>query len=171
MPVLFSDGDTKISQAEYELLKLEDPLETQKQQLNRLMGRDVNTPFQVDPMSVADVAVPDLEEACARALASRPEILETRLRVEQAILGRKIANADRIPDIGLSATAIETVNLSNVLPNSFIGAGIQMNWDVFDWRRKRRKVDEACRWRIPESRGYGCLTESPVTLLHSERLV
>lgn len=133
----------QLAQAEYELLKLEDPLETQKQQLNRLMGRDVNTPFQVDPMSVADAAVPDLEEACARALASRPEILEARLRVEQAILGRKIAKADRIPDIGLSATAIETVNLSNVLPNSFIGAGIQMNWDVFDWGRKRRKVDEA----------------------------
>lgn len=133
----------QLAQAEYELLKLEDPLETQKQQLNRLMGRDVNTSFEVDPLSVADPAVPDLEEACTRALASRPEILEARLRVEQAILGRKIANADRIPDIGLSATAIETVNLSNVLPKRLIGAGIQMNWDVFDWGRKRRKVDEA----------------------------
>src|SRR5215469_4380620 len=83
----------QLAQAEYELLKLEDPLETQKQQLNRLMGRDVDTPFETDPLSVADAAVPDLEEACARALASRPEILEARLRVEQAMLGRKIVNA------------------------------------------------------------------------------
>ncbi|HKW62898.1 MAG TPA: TolC family protein [Candidatus Acidoferrum sp.] len=133
----------QLAQAEYDLLKLEDPLETQKQQLNRLMGRDVNTPFEVDPLSVADAAVPDPQEACARALASRPEILQARSRVEQAKLGRKIANADRIPDIGLSATAVETVNLSNILPNSFVSAGIQMNWDVFDWGRKRKKVEEA----------------------------
>jgi len=86
---------------------------------------------------------PDLEEACARALASRPEIRQARLRVEQARLGRKIANADRIPDIGLSATVLETVNLSTTLPETFIGAGIQMNWDVFDWGRKRKKVNEA----------------------------
>lgn len=133
----------QLAQAEYELLKLEDPLQTQKQQLNRLMGRDVNTPLEVDALSVADAAAPDIGEACTQALASRPEILEARLRVEQAKLGRRIANADRIPDIGISATAIETVNLSTVLPNSFIGAGIQVNWEVLDWGRKRKKVDEA----------------------------
>ena len=133
----------QLAQAEYELLKLEDPLQTQKQQLNRLMGREVNTPFEADPLSVTGADAPDLEDACARALASRPEIRQARLRVEQARLGRKIANADRIPDIGLSATALETVNLSTTLPERFIGAGIQMNWDVFDWGRKRRKVDEA----------------------------
>ena len=115
----------ELARAEYELLKLEDPLQTQRQQLNRLMGRDVNTPFEVDPLSVADAAAPDLEEACARALASRPEILQGRLRVEQAMLGRKIANAERIPDVGLSATAIETVNLSNVLPNRLLAPGFR----------------------------------------------
>lgn len=133
----------QLAEAEYEQLKLEDPLETQKQQLNRLMGRDVTTPFEVDPLSVAEAAGPDLHEACARTLASRPEILQARLRVEQATLGRKIANADRIPDVGLTAFAVEAVNLSSLFPSSFSGAGIQVNWDVFDWGRKRRRVDEA----------------------------
>ena len=133
----------QLAQAEYELLKLEDPLQTQKQQLNRLMGREVNTPFEVDPLSVIAAEAPDLEEACERALASRPEVLLARLKAQQATLGRKIANADRIPDVGLSATAVDTVNLSNILPDRLITAGIQMNWDVFDWGRKRKKVDEA----------------------------
>ena len=133
----------QLAQAEYELLKLEDPLQTQKQQLNRLMGREVNTPFEVDPLSVIAAEAPDLEEACERALASRPEVLLARLKVQQAMLGRKIANADRIPDVGLSATVVDTVNLSNILPDRLITAGIQMNWDVFDWGRKRKKVDEA----------------------------
>ena len=132
-----------LAQAEYELLKLEDPLQTQKQQLNRAMGRGVNTPFEVDLLSVTEAEVPDLDEACARALATRPELLLARLRVQQATLGRKIANADRIPDVSLSATVVDTVNLSNILPNRLITAGIQINWDVFDWGRKRKKVDEA----------------------------
>ena len=133
----------QLSQAEYELLKWEDPLQTQKQQLNQLMGREVNTPFGVDLLSVSEAEAPDLDEACARALASRPEILLARLKVQQATLGRKIANADRIPDVSLSATVVDTVNLSNVLPDRLITAGIQVNWDIFDWGRKRKKVDEA----------------------------
>ncbi len=133
----------QLAQAEYELLKVEDPLQTQKQQLNRAMGRGVNTPFEVDPLSVAAAEAPDLDAACARALASRPEILLARLKVQQATLGRKIANADRIPDVSLSATVVDAVNLSNILPNRLITAGIQVNWDVFDWGRKRKKVDEA----------------------------
>ena len=133
----------QLAQAEYELLKLDDPLQTQKQQLNLLMGRDVNTLFEVDLLSVTKAEMPDLDEACARALATRPEILMARLKAQQAILGRKIANADRIPDVSLSATVVDTVNLSNILPNQLITAGIQINWDVFDWGRKRKKVDEA----------------------------
>ena len=133
----------QLAQAEYELLKLEDPLQTQKQQLNRAMGRGVNTPFEVDLLSVTKAEVPDLDEACARALAARPEILLARLKAQQATLGRKIANADRIPDVSLSATVVDTVNLSNILPNRLITAGIQVNWDVFDWGRKRKKIDEA----------------------------
>jgi len=137
------NAQAQLAQAEYELLKLEDPLQTQKQQLNQLMGRGVNTPFEVDLLSVTEAEVPDLDEACARALASRPEILLARLKVQQATLGRKIASADRIPDVGLSATVVDTVNLSNILPDRLITAGIQVNWDVFDWGRKRKKVDEA----------------------------
>src|SRR5215831_2207715 len=44
----------QLAQAEFELLKLEDPLQTQKQQLNRLMGREVDTPFELDAMSVIE---------------------------------------------------------------------------------------------------------------------
>src|SRR4030095_1316817 len=64
----------RLSQAEFELLKLEDPLQTQKQQLNRLMGHDPDTPFDVDPLSAVGFELPQLAEARARAMESRPEI-------------------------------------------------------------------------------------------------
>src|SRR5262249_54724691 len=50
-------ADAQLAQARYELLKLDDPIQSQKQQLNRLMGRDVQTPFLVDPPTVPN-AVP-----------------------------------------------------------------------------------------------------------------
>src|SRR5215467_11159424 len=132
----------QLTEAEYQLLKLDDPLQTQKQQLNRLMGRDVETPFEVDPLSAADSSLPDLKEACAKALESRPEIRLAKLQLEKATLARRIASAERIPDISLSATSLVTVNLSSALPSNVSGVGVQMNWDVFDWGRKRKQVAE-----------------------------
>jgi outer membrane protein TolC len=133
---------TQLADAEYQLLKLEDPLQTQKQQLNRLMGRDVDTPFEVDPLSLSDLELPNLKEACAKAVEMRPEIRLAKLQVQKANLDRRIANAERIPDVSLSATTLTTANLSNALPSNLSGVGVQMNWDVFDWGRKRNLVDE-----------------------------
>ena len=135
----------QLAQAEYELLKLEDPVQTQKQHLNRLMGRDVDTPFEVDPLSAANFDLPDLAEACAGAMESRPEIRLARLKVQKANLARRIANAERIPEVSLSATTLATANLSNELPSNLSFVGIQVNWDVFDWGRKRKQVEEKHR--------------------------
>jgi len=132
----------QLAQAEYELLKLDDPLQTQKQQLNRLMGRDVDTPFELEALSATDSTLPDLKQACAQALESRPEIRLAKLELEKATLARRIASAQRIPDISLSATSLVTVNLSSALPSNVSGVGVQMNWDVFDWGRKRKQVQE-----------------------------
>jgi outer membrane protein TolC len=132
----------QLAQAEYDLLELDDPLQTQKQQLNRLMGRDVDTPFEVDPLTTASGELPDLKEACVKALEFRPEVRLARLQVQKATLARRLANAERIPDVSLSATALSTVNLSSSLPSNLSGVGVQMNWDVFDWGRKRKQVEE-----------------------------
>ena len=34
------------------------------------------------------------------------------------------------------------MNLSQVLPNRLSVVGVQVNWDVFDWGRKRKQVEE-----------------------------
>jgi outer membrane protein TolC len=132
----------QLAGAEYELLKLDDPLETQKQSLNRVMGRDVNTPFEVDPMSAVDFELPSLEDACARAIALRPEVRLAQLQVEKAGLARRIKSAERIPDLSLSFTSLATSNLTNALPRRLSGIGIQASWDVFDWGKKRDQLDQ-----------------------------
>jgi outer membrane protein len=132
----------QLAQAEYELLKLDDPLQTQKQQINRLMGRDPDTPFDVDLSSAVDFELPQLQEARARAIESRPEIRLAKLQVRKAELDRRIKNAERIPDVSFSLTTLATANLSNALPRNLSGVGIQLNWDVFDWGRKRNQLQE-----------------------------
>jgi outer membrane protein len=135
------DVDAQLAEAKYELLKLNDPVETHKQQLNRLMGRDVDTPFDVDPSGLAGEERLSLEDAYARALESRPEIRLLRLQVRKAELDRRVKSAERIPDVSLSLTALKTVNFSSVLPSSFSSVGVQATWDVFDWGRKRMEVE------------------------------
>lgn len=136
------DVKAQLVQAEFALLKIEEPLETQKEQLNRLMGKDPDTPFEVDPLRPIDFELPELKRAYARALESRPEIRLARLQVKKAELDRKLKNAERIPDVSLALTAAGTANLSNVLPNRLAIIGVQLNWDVNDWGRKRKQVEE-----------------------------
>ncbi len=130
----------QLAQAEYELLKMDDPIQTQKEQLNRLMGRPVDTPFEVDPSSAATVDLMSLQDAYAEALASRPEIHLARIQQRKADLERRIKSAERIPDVSFSVIGLKTVNFSSVLPNSLSSVGIQASWDVFDWGRKRQQI-------------------------------
>jgi outer membrane protein len=131
----------QIEQAELDLLKLDDPIQTQKAQLNRLMGRDVDAPFEVDPASAVEIGLVPLQEARAQALASRPEVRLARLQVQKADLDRRLKSAERIPDVSLSFNALRTVNFSSVLPNNVTSVGLQVSWDVLDWGRKRKQLE------------------------------
>jgi len=131
----------QLAQAKYELLKLDDPIQSQKQQLNRLMGRDVDAPFDVDPASVSEIQQVSLDEAYAMALESRPEMRSARLNLRKTELERRIKSAERIPDVSLSVTGFKTANFSSVLPNNISSVGLQATWDVFDWGRKRQEID------------------------------
>lgn len=135
------NADAQLAQARYEVLKLTDPIQTQRQQLNRLMGRDIDTPFDVDPSSAAGVEPPTQNGAYELALASRPEIRLARLQLRKAELDRRVKNAERMPDISLALSALKTANFSSVLPDSLSSVGVQATWDVFDWGRKRRELE------------------------------
>jgi outer membrane protein len=136
------DVKAQLVQAEFALLKLQDPLETQKQQLNRLMGRHPEPPFEVDPLTATDFEMPDLKEAYAKAIESRPEIRLARLQVKKAELDHRLKRAERIPDVSLTMTNVATVNLSPILPNRLSVVGVQVTWDVYDWGRKRKQAEE-----------------------------
>jgi outer membrane protein len=132
----------QLVQAEYELLRMDDPIQTQKEQLNRLMGRPIDAPLEIDVPSMLERAPTSLTDAFAEALMSRPEVRLAKVQQRKTQLERRLASAERIPDVSFSLLALRTINFSSVLPNSVSSVGVQATWDVFDWGRKRKELEK-----------------------------
>ncbi len=142
------DVQTRFAKAEYEVLTLMNALSAQKEQLNNLLGRDVRTEFDLaEAVETAQGTIREtnLVEARKRALEQRPEIREARLRLQQATLDRRAKKSEFIPDVSLTFNHVATFNYSNFVPRSVTGVGVQVEWEVFDWGRKKKEVAEKTR--------------------------
>ena len=138
------DADLSVARAEQRHLALGHTRETQVEQLNRLLGRKLDTPVALAPVAESAPADEDLETLVARALDARPEIREARLRVEQAQLDLRSKVAERIPDVSLTLSYITFVNV-DVLPRNLGSIGVQVSWEPFDWGRRAREAKVKAR--------------------------
>jgi outer membrane protein TolC len=158
------DVQTKVAKAEYEVLTLNNSLSAQKEQLNHLLGRNITTEFSVtEGLEIAQAAMREtnLVEARKRALEQRPELREARLRLQQANLDRRAKKSELIPDVSLTVNTVTTANYSNFVPRNVNGVGIQVEWEVFDWGRKKHELAEKKR----------VIEQADNTVLETESLV
>ncbi len=93
------DIQTRIAETDQNELTLENRLASGKEQLNQLLGRDVRTDFDLEPVALAAEMDVDLSEAHRSALEHRPEIRQARLRHTQAEWDMKAKKAEYIPDL------------------------------------------------------------------------
>jgi outer membrane protein TolC len=135
---------TRLARSEYDALSLRNQLATQKEQLNQLLGREVNAEFSVSPVEAASYYEVDLASARARAIDQRPEIREARLNVRNADLDRRIKKSEYIPDVSLSFNSVMTANI-NFVPRQASSVGVALSWEPFDWGRKKRELAEKAR--------------------------
>lgn len=157
---------TRAAKAEFEVLVLNNSLSAQKEQLNHLLARDVRTEFSVsDGLEAAQAAAreTDLLEARKRALERRPEIREAQLRLQQANLDKRAKKSEFTPDVSLTFHTTTTINYSKFVPRNANGIGIQVEWEVFDWGRKKREIAEKDR-TIAQADNALLETESKVLL-------
>ena len=133
---------TRLAKAEYEAVDLTNRLATQKEQLNKLLGRDVLTEFTVSPVADATVIECDIPAARRRALEQRPELSEARLKVEQAKLDKRLKKSEYIPDVSVGFTWLTLRNFDEVVPKNIASVGVVMSWEPFDWGRKKRQLAE-----------------------------
>lgn len=136
---------TRYAKAEYDALNLRNTLATQKEQLNHLMGRDIRAEFILNAVPEATSFENNLTAARTRAIEQRPEVQEARLKIKQAELDRRIKKSEFIPDVGLGLTYISPLNLNSIVPKTIATFGVTFSWEIFDWGKKRRDLDEKNR--------------------------
>jgi outer membrane protein TolC len=133
---------TRLAKTETEELTVGNQLTTLKEQLNQLVGRDIRTEFRVSAIPEPSLFETDLAAARTRALDQRPEIREARLRVQQAELDKRVKKSEYIPDVSLAVTYASPRNFDKYIPKNFAAVGVAVNWEVFDWGRKKHQLAE-----------------------------
>jgi outer membrane protein len=142
--VLESDSlsvNSKLKQQRYQLLIAQDAFELQKQNLNRLLGRDLRTPFSVEMQPFGELAEWDLETARKQALEQRPELREARVQTKIAQMDVRRERAKYIPDLSAQVGYLGFENV-NFLPQNAGSAGFVLQWQPFDWGYKKHRIRE-----------------------------
>jgi len=134
------DVKTRLAKNELDALKLEDALATQKEQLNALLGRDLATEFTVSRAPEAELVSFDLAQAQSAALSQRPEIRQARLKLAHAEAERRSKRSEFIPDVSLTFSNTTPINYSSSLPKNITSVGIALDWEIFDWGRKKHEL-------------------------------
>lgn len=136
------DTQAKLAKANHDALKQKNTLLSEKERLNELLGRDVETPFKVTAdLRAADSPI-DLVDAQAQALKQRPEAREARLKLEQAQTELDIKKSAYLPDVDLKATYTKTAN-TELIPDENFFVGVVARWEFFDWGRRSDEVSKA----------------------------
>jgi outer membrane protein TolC len=136
--------DARLLKSRYELSAAENRLATEREVLNDLLGRDLEARFRVEPILELDASDLTLDSARQRASESRPELRQAVLREQQADYERRIAKADYIPNVSLSVRYLGFYNYE-VLPRHVAVAGVFVNWEPFDWKRRSNQVAEKAK--------------------------
>lgn len=132
---------TKLAQEEYSLLQDQDKLQSAKEVLNNLLGRDISTEFHT--VAVADLTPEeaDLKSAQALALEQHPQIKEAEITVKQADNLRRQAKAEYLPDVSLAVNYVSPFGVQ-FLPTNVAGAGLELSWEPFEWGRRKHEVNQ-----------------------------
>jgi outer membrane protein TolC len=129
----------KLSRQRFQLLSLRDAQDTQREALNRLLGRDIRTEFSVEPEPLPSVEELDLAAAQKKAIEQRPEIRKANLQTAKAELEVRRERAEYLPDFSLQLSYLSLANV-NFLPQNATSAGFLFEWQPFDWGQKHHRI-------------------------------
>lgn len=133
------DVQTRLAQTELDQVTLRNAIETGKGALNILLGRPLDTDFRAASVPQETTLEIDPGDARSRALSQRPERDEARLHVLEAEKDAKMKKSEYLPDVSLSANYLGLGNIKFVPANTLV-AGVLVNWNVFDWGRKKYEL-------------------------------
>jgi outer membrane protein TolC len=162
LPYQSTGVKAQLAQAELQVITLQDTLDTQKENLNDLMGRDIRTEFRLGGVPEALPEEQNLELARKTALANRTEIRQAQFKIDQAVYSRRLQKAQYIPEVGIQYLFFSPFSIQG-FPSAVNSLGISLKWDVYDWGYKRHLMDEKQR-NIEQSQLNLTETQSQVVI-------
>jgi outer membrane protein TolC len=151
----------KLANEQYQLVQLRNTLDSRKEYLNLLLGRDIRTEFRTEQVPAASFEEVDLKLAQGRALAQRPEVREAEFSVRQAEYDRRMAKADFIPEVGVAFNYASNFNV-DVLPRNMTSIGFELKWEPWDWGRRKDIVNQK---KVTETQAHTQLLETQSRVL------
>ena len=142
--VLKSDSlqvKAKLAQARYQIIQLRDTLDTQKEQLNELLGRDIDIPFRTERASGysrGDGLKAGPANGSGAAAGGKGSGDRYPVAPNMTASCRK---AKYIPDVGAAIHYLDPIN-TEILPQNIVSAGMELKWDPFDWGGRRDEVKQ-----------------------------
>jgi outer membrane protein len=167
LPYQSAGVKVQLAQAELQQVTLQDTIQTQKENLNNLMGRDLTAEFRLSSVPDALPEEQSIDLARQNALSGRSEIRQAQFKVEQANYAKRLQKAQYIPEVGIRYLFFSPF-VADGLPRYVNSLGIQFKWDVYDWGYKKHLTDEKQR-QIEQSQLNLTETSSQVVLDVSNR--
>jgi outer membrane protein TolC len=133
------NADAQLLKIQNDISDVSDRVASASERLNDLMGRDVHTQFRVAAIGDADTDLATPEAMEARALENRPDVKKAKLQVQQANYDARAKKAEYIPDVSLAFSYYTTANFENVFPSNVGTVGVSLQWEPWDWGRKRQE--------------------------------
>jgi outer membrane protein len=152
----------QLSQQRYQLLNLRDTMDNQKESMNLLLGRDLNTPFAVEVQPLPAPEELDIDAARKQALELRPEVRQALLQTRKAETAVRQERAKYIPDVSATFSYVTMPNVS-FAPQNVLQAGFLLQWQPFDWGQKKHQT-ESLRDAAKQATLTGQDTEQQVIL-------
>ncbi|MCW3096469.1 MAG: hypothetical protein JWL77_2087 [Chthonomonadaceae bacterium] len=137
------DVQARVAAQEAMLSTQLDTLQQYKEQMNLLLGRDVQTPFQAAPETEEPLSPTDIDRLQAQAQRDRPDLRRSALQIRQAELDRRNTRLGYLPDLSLAVSYSGLGSGINGLPDHIWTAGFLLSWKApFDWGRRKHEIAE-----------------------------
>lgn len=113
-----------------------------REQLNLLLGRDVDEAFTAEPFRPAAPSEVQLDAAESMAIAARPEVRIARLQARRAEAGLAAAKTPGMPDLSVAFEYTGFYGFE-VLPHHGALFGVLATWEPWDWGRRKAERERA----------------------------
>ncbi len=136
--------NSRLAKAKHEAFSQGNTLKTQKEQMNLLLARPLDTPFRVSPLPDSDMLNLKPTQVVDKALNQRPDIHEARLKVKHENISHEIKKLEYVPTVDFRVSYLKLYGV-DFIPDTDATVGIHAKWEFYDWGRKQDELAQKAK--------------------------